>query len=133
MFDLSMVQPSPAKKVLVVDDQAVLRRLISLTLHRRFDVREASDCAEAMTGITQDQPDAVILDVMMPGEMDGFELCRRIKHSPELNGIHVVLVTARGQESDIAHGKSAGADAYFVKPFSPLALISHLEHALGAE
>lgn len=126
-------QHVPHKKLLVVDDQQELRRLIALTLHRRFIMDEACDAQEALAAIDAGRPDALILDAMMPGELDGFGLCERIKRSPELADIHVVLVTALGQEQDIARGQEAGADAYFVKPFSPLALLRHLESVLHPE
>ena len=90
-------QHVPHKKLLVVDDQQELRRLIALTLHRRFIVDEACDAQEALAAIEAGRPDALILDAMMPGELDGFRLCERIKRSPELADIHVVLVTALGQ------------------------------------
>ena len=67
---------------------------------------------------------------MMPGSMNGFQLCERIKRDSALAGIYVVLVTARGQVADQEFGRALGADAYFVKPFSPLALARHLTDAL---
>ncbi len=79
------------------------------------------------------RPQALILDIMMPGEMDGYQLCEKLKADRDLRAIHVVMVTARGQEADRQKGMAMGADAYFVKPFSPLALARHLEEALPAE
>lgn len=119
------------KKVLIVDDQLEIRKLISLTLSRRYVLTEATDASEAYAQICDQRPDAVILDVMMPGAMNGYQLCEKLKKDPELSATHVVLVTARGQERDQASGRTAGADAYFVKPFSPLSLIRHLDQALG--
>lgn len=119
------------KKILVVDDQSEIRKLISLTLSRRYQVSQAADAAEAYAAIREDPPAAVILDVMMPGAMDGYQLCAELKRDPALRHVHVVLVTARGQAKDQEYGKSVGADAYFVKPFSPLSLVRHLEQALG--
>jgi CheY-like chemotaxis protein len=79
------------------------------------------------------RPQAIILDIMMPGEMDGYQLCEKLKADLELRSTHVVMVTARGQEADRQKGMAMGADAYFIKPFSPLALARHLEEALPPE
>ena len=121
----------PVKKLLIVDDQLEIRKLIRLTLVRRYDLLEAEDAAGAWEIIQRERPDAVLLDVMMPGTLDGYGLCARIKADPALARTHVILVTARGQMTDRDQGREAGADGYFVKPFSPLALISHLESALA--
>jgi CheY-like chemotaxis protein len=69
----------------------------------------------------------------MPGVLNGYQLCERIKQSPELSDIHVVLVTACGQVADQEFGRALGADAYFVKPFSPMALATHMRDALLKE
>lgn len=119
------------KQVLIVDDQSDIRRLISLTLANRYTVLEAADAGSAFEIIRTKRPDAVLLDVMMPGEMDGYQLCSRIKQDAELRHIHVILVTARGQVGDQDKGKAVGADGYFIKPFSPLSLVLHLDEALA--
>ena len=133
MSELNAMQAVRKQKILVVDDHEELRRLIALTLRRHYVVSEACDAAQALAALAQDKPDGLILDVMMPGEINGFQLCERIKRTQGLEHIHVIMVTARGQEHDVAVGKAMGADAYFVKPFSPLALLRHLENAFGAE
>lgn len=115
------------RKVLIVDDQDTIRKMLRLTLSGRYDLYEAQEATEAWDAIRRVRPEAVILDVMMPGEMDGYQLCARVKADAELRGTHIVMVTARGQEADRATGAAAGADAYFIKPFSPLALTRHLE------
>lgn len=119
------------KKILIVDDQKEIRKLLALTLSRRYELSEAADAREAYEQIRREPPAAVILDVMMPGDMDGYQLCARIKQDPALQSTHVVLVTARGQMKDQETGRQAGADAYFVKPFSPLSLMRHLDEALN--
>lgn len=120
------------KKVLIVDDQDAIRKMLRLTLASRYDLFEAIDGSEAWEAINRTHPDAVILDVMMPGELNGYQLCQKIRAQPDLAKTHVVLVTARGQESDRQKGLEVGADAYFVKPFSPLALVRHLEGAFAS-
>jgi two-component system phosphate regulon response regulator PhoB len=78
------------------------------------------------------KPDLMLLDVMMPGELDGLQVCQRIKSDPELKAIKVVLLTARGQQKDREAGTQVGADEYLIKPFSPLQLIETLERMVGA-
>lgn len=118
------------KKVLIVDDQDTIRKMLRLTLTGRYELIEASDAGAAWDSLRRVRPEALILDIMMPGEMDGYQLCEKLRADPALCRIHVVMVTARGQEADRHKGMTAGADAYFVKPFSPLALARHLEEAL---
>jgi CheY-like chemotaxis protein len=118
------------KRILIVDDQSEIRKLIRLSLMRRYELIEAESADDALKQIHADRPSAVILDVMMPGGMNGYELCEKIKQDDELRDIHVVLVTARGQATDREQGQTVGADGYFVKPFSPMALMQHLEGAL---
>lgn len=119
------------KKVLVVDDQINIRRVIRLALGADFQVLEAADADQAYACVVKERPAAVVLDVMMPGAMNGFQLCERIKQDPELASIHVVMVTACGQVSDQEYGRALGADAYIVKPFSPIALARHMKEALA--
>ena len=108
------------KKILIVDDQPNIRKLIHLALRDHFALEEAGDSDAAYDQLMAERPDALVLDVMMPGGMNGFQLCQRIKSDSALAGIHIVLVTACGQVSDQELGQELGADAYFVKPFSPL-------------
>lgn len=118
------------KKVLIVDDQPHIRKMIHFALRNHFELEEAEDADSAYARLMAERPDALVLDVMMPGSMNGFELCERIKRDAALAGIHIVLVTACGQVSDQERGLELGADAYFVKPFSPAALARHLTDAL---
>ena len=119
------------RKILVVDDQPDIRRMMRYALVPEFAVQEAASGAEALASILAEAPDAVLLDIMMPGELDGLELCARIKADPSLARIHVVLMTAMAQVADQERGLALGADAYFSKPFSPAALTRHLQAALG--
>lgn len=118
------------KKLLIVDDHPNIRMMIRLAVRDRFQLEEAESADQAYVSIQAARPDAIVLDVMMPGSMNGFQLCERIKRDDTLAGIHVVLVTACGQVEDQELGRSLGADAYFVKPFSPMALARHLTEAL---
>jgi CheY-like chemotaxis protein len=110
--------------VVVVEDQADIRKLVRMTLSiSDADVYEADSGESGLRMVTELQPPVVLMDIMMPGEIDGLEACRRIKQDPRLGNTRVVMLTARGQEADLAAGKAAGADAYLVKPFSPLQLL----------
>jgi two-component system phosphate regulon response regulator PhoB len=115
-------------KVLIVDDQPELRKLIRLTLQlKNWDLFEAQNGAQALSMATTVRPDLILLDVMMPGELDGLQVCSAIKSDELLKTTKVVLLTARAQKDDIAQGLRAHADAYLVKPFSPLALLELIE------
>lgn len=118
------------KKILIVDDQPVIREMIYFALCDSFELEMANDAEQAYKQIMIAIPDAIVLDVMMPGTMNGYQLCENIKNNPKLAGILVVLVTACGQVSDQELGRELGADAYFVKPFSPLQLIRYLKSTL---
>jgi DNA-binding response OmpR family regulator len=81
--------------------------------------------------IRQLKPDLVVLDVMMPGELDGLQVLDAIKSDPQLKRISVFMVTARGQARDHDEGMRRGADAYFIKPFSPLQLVAAIKSQLA--
>ncbi len=116
------------QKLLIVDDHETLRELLKMTLEfSDFDLYEATDAAEALAMVAEIKPDVMILDIMMPGEMDGVELCRRLKANPKTAHIKIILLSAKGQTEDIRIGGEAGADAYFVKPFSPMSLLESIK------
>lgn len=116
-----------SKTVLIVDDHADIRRLIRMTLEfEDYQIHEAADGESALQLAAALRPDVVLLDVMMPGALDGLEVCARLKAEPHFAGMQVILLSARGQARDREAGLRAGADAYMVKPFSPLQLIDHL-------
>lgn len=112
-------------RILVVDDQSLIRWMIRLALRDNFAVDEAESAQAAWAKIKKQRPDGIVLDVLMPGSMDGFQFCERVKRDPDLAAIDVVLVTACGEENDRERGRAAGANGYFVKPLSPIALANH--------
>ena len=115
-------------RVLIVEDQPDIRKLIRMTLEfGHFEIHEARDGEQGMSMVRAIMPRVVLLDVMMPGLLDGYQVCQRIKQDPLLSHIKVILLTARGQATDIGIGEAAGADAYLIKPFSPLELIERVE------
>ena len=88
--------------------------------------REAADGVEALEKARDQSPRLVLLDIMMP-RLDGLEVCRQLKADPDTSDIVVVMLTAQAQERDRDQGLAAGADDYFTKPFSPLALLNMVE------
>jgi DNA-binding response OmpR family regulator len=117
--------------ILLVDDHSDIRRLIRITLGKGFDVLEAEDGKAGLEIARRQKPDHVVLDVMMPGELDGLKVLDAIKRDPALLNTRVIMVTARGQARDYEDGMQRGADAYFIKPFSPLQLVAAIRQALA--
>jgi CheY-like chemotaxis protein len=121
------------KKVLVVDDEQAVRSLciacIQHTLGDEYEVAEAADADEAMAAVEADQPDIILLDILMP-DVDGFEVCRRLKGSPETRDIPIVFLTALGEEKDVAKGLALGGDGYIIKPFNAVTLAAQITEIL---
>lgn len=113
---------------LIVEDHADLRKLIRMTLEfEDFDIHEVGNAPDAMAMAGRLKPDLVLLDVMMPGAFDGLEACRRLRADPNHARTRIILLSARGQASDVQAGMRAGADAYLLKPFSPLQLLDTIQ------
>ncbi|MDX9738210.1 MAG: response regulator [Azonexus sp.] len=119
------------KKILLVDDHADIRRLIRITLGKNYEVFEAEEGSSALEMARQKKPDLVVLDVMMPGELNGFQVLDALKSDPQLINTRVIMVTARGQAQDYDDGIRRGADAYFIKPFGPLQLVACIKETLA--
>jgi response regulator RpfG family c-di-GMP phosphodiesterase len=117
-------------KILLADDQDRVRRLVAATLgSAQWELLYASDGEEALRIARESQPSIVLLDVTMP-KLDGFEVCRRLKSEATTRHMAVVMLTALRDEESRIRANLAGADEYFVKPFSPLALVSRLQELL---
>jgi CheY-like chemotaxis protein len=113
---------------LIAEDHADIRKLIRMTLEfEDFDIHEVGNAPDALALAGRLKPDLVLLDVMMPGAFDGLEACRRLRADPFHAGTRIILLSARGQASDVQAGMSAGADAYLLKPFSPLQLLDTIQ------
>lgn len=89
-----------------------------------YQIFEAESADQALPLILYELPDIIVLDVMMPGEIDGFELCRIVKSWPECTNSKIILLSARSQEDDLEKGKVVGAEYYITKPFSPETLVN---------
>ena len=119
------------KKILIVDDQAEVRELVEVTLRAgNFKVFQAKSGEEAIQITQTEKPDLIIMDIMMPGDMDGLQATQELKKDPQTRDCRIIILTAKGQETDKEKGFAAGADDYFIKPFSPLELIRKVEEAL---
>lgn len=118
-------------RIILVEDQPEIRQLIRMTLEfGDFELAEACDADAGWALIQQQAPDLLLLDLMMPGSMDGLALCRKVRQHPALTGVPVIMLTARSQQSDIDAGLEAGASAYLTKPFSPMELIERIGELL---
>ncbi|MEM7519011.1 MAG: response regulator transcription factor [Planctomycetota bacterium] len=117
-------------KIVVVEDEADIREILEYALGKEgFRVAAAKDGREGLALVQKELPDLVLLDLMMPG-MDGLEVCRELKSRDETEEIAVVMLTAKGEESDIVLGLGLGADDYVLKPFSPKELIARVKAVL---
>ncbi len=118
-------------KILIADDEPSLRLLVRATLNanKSFELIEASDGNEALSRAQNDLPDLILLDVMMPG-LSGFEVCERLKNDPKTKNIVIIMLTAKGQQSDRDWAISVGTDYFLTKPFSPIELFNLIEKIL---
>ena len=120
------------KKILIVDDEEKVRKLVEVTLSGSdLEVLHASSGDEALETAREAKPDVILLDIMMPGGLDGFDVCRLLREDPDTEGIYIIMLTAKGQQADKEKGISLGADDYFVKPFSPMELMDKIDKILA--
>lgn len=120
-----------SEKILVADDEPFILRSLSFVLERAgFDVLQARNGDEALEALRTARPRICVLDVMMP-RRSGYEVCEVVKGDPDLHGIYVVLLTAKGQDSARARGLKSGADEFMTKPFSPSRLVERIREILA--
>ena len=118
------------KKILIADDeQNIVISLEFLMKREGFEVLVANDGEEAIRRIRADQPDLVLLDVMMP-KKSGFEVCQEVKSDPALGAVRILMLTAKGRDTELAKGLALGADAYMTKPFSTRELVDKVRGLL---
>ncbi|HEX6118655.1 MAG TPA: phosphate regulon transcriptional regulator PhoB [Dongiaceae bacterium] len=136
MADRAKASPLPAREaqgqplVLVVEDEAALVTLLRYNLEREgFRVIDAANGEEALLIVKEQRPDLILLDWMLPA-LSGIEVCRQIRRSPEHRRTPVIMLTARGEESDKLRGLEVGADDYVTKPFSPSELVARCRAVL---
>jgi len=117
-------------KILVVDDEVNITQILEFSIGAEgYEVITAANGEEAIDKARREQPDLIILDVMMP-KIDGYEACRILKANPLTKGIPVVLLTAKGRDIDKRLGYEVGATDYIIKPFSPNKLVDSIHQLL---
>ena len=120
-----------SKKILIVDDEPNIVTSLEFMMRREgFEVSVATDGDAAIAMVTAMRPDLVLLDVMMP-KRSGFEVCEMIRGLPELSATKIVMLTAKGRDTEVAKGLAMGADAYVTKPFSTKELVARIKEILG--
>ena len=120
-----------AKKILIADDEPNIVTALEFLLERAgYEVRTAANGDEALAAITQDPPDLVLLDIMMPVK-SGYEVCKRIREQPEWANVKVVMLSAKGRDAEVTKGLAMGADLYVTKPFSTRELLAQIKALLG--
>ncbi|WP_027721510.1 response regulator transcription factor [Maridesulfovibrio zosterae] len=124
-------------KILVVDDEVHIRMLLEQTLEELEDdygveLFTAENGEEGLDTIRQERPELVFLDIMMP-YMNGYEVCQAVREDESLSEIKIILLTAKGQESDRKHGLEIGAERYMTKPFDPDEILEVAKNILRIE
>ena len=120
-----------SKKILVADDEPNIVISLEYLLKREgYTVTIARDGQEALDAIARDHPDLVLLDVMMP-KKSGFEVCQELRINEALQHIKILMLTAKGRDTDVAKGLALGADAYMTKPFATRDLVQKVAQMLG--
>ncbi len=115
------------KKILAVDDERHIVRLVQVNLERAgYEVVTAFDGKEALEKVESEQPDLVVLDVMMP-YMDGFEVLQNLRKNQSTRDLPVIMLTAKAQDADVFRGWQSGVDCYLTKPFNPMELIAFVK------
>jgi two-component system phosphate regulon response regulator PhoB len=118
------------EKILVVDDEENIRELVRYNLAREgYQVSTVGSGEEALKHVSEKMPELIVLDLMLPG-MDGLDVCRQLKNDSRTAHIPIVMLTVKGEESDIVIGLELGADDYITKPFSPKVLLARLKAVL---
>ena len=119
------------KRILVADDEVHIVRILRFNLERaNYQVITASNGEEAYQVAVRERPDLIFLDVMMP-KIDGYQVCRMLREEAGLKDIPIIMLTAKGQESDEEMGRAVGANLYMTKPFSPKELIEKIKELIG--
>ncbi len=120
------------KKILIVDDNNEIRELVIATLEvEKFQVLEASDGEKAVALAIMEKPDLIIMDLGLPGHIDGIEATKIIKRNQSTRHCTVLILTGTDDKKLLDKGLKAGASDFFLKPFSPLELVQKIESVLG--
>ncbi|HSD61182.1 MAG TPA: response regulator [Burkholderiales bacterium] len=119
------------KKVLIADDEPNIVMSLEFLMQRAgYQVQVASNGEEALKFATELPPDLMLLDVMLP-RMSGFEVCQKVRDNPACGAVKIIMLTAKGRDTEMAKGLAMGADAYVTKPFSTKDLLAQVKQILG--
>ncbi|HXH03923.1 MAG TPA: response regulator [Candidatus Competibacteraceae bacterium] len=119
------------KRILIADDEANIVISLEFLMKREgFEVDIANDGEAALEAVNDATPDLILLDVMLP-KMNGFEVCQQIRANPRWQGVKIIMLTAKGRDTEVAKGLGVGADAYMTKPFSTKDLVAQVKQLLG--
>jgi CheY-like chemotaxis protein len=126
-----VIKMAEKTKIMVVDDEPDIVKIIKISLElANFEIIEAYNGEECLSKLQEGQkPALILLDIMMPG-ISGYEVCQKIKQTPEWKDIKVIMLTAKGQKGDAEEGLKSGADDYIIKPFDPYELIEQVKEIL---
>ena len=118
------------KRILIVDDEPNIVLSVEFLMKREgYDVITAGDGQAALEILSETKPDLMILDVMMPRK-NGFEVCDEVRADPDLSGLPILMLSAKGREAEVKKGLSLGADAYITKPFSTHELVAKVNELI---
>jgi len=121
-----------SQSVLIVDDESYIVTSLSYVMKNAgFEVDSAGDGEEALEKVKAKAPDLVILDIMMP-KLDGFEVCKQIRSNPDWNSVRIIMLTAKGRDSEREKGLELGADDYLTKPLSTRDILQRAKDMLAA-
>lgn len=120
------------KKILVVDDSSTVTLMQRMVLTRHaYDVVTATDGEEAIGVAVREHPDLILMDVVMP-KMNGFDACKRIRKEDSIQDVPIIMVTTRGEETNVERGFESGCNEYVTKPINPTELLTKVRACLGA-
>lgn len=120
-----------SKRILIVDDEPNIVVSLEFLMKREgFEVSIASDGEAALKSVEQSPPDLVLLDIMLP-KKNGFEVCQAIRARSDWQQVKIIMLTAKGRDTEVAKGTALGADAYLTKPFSTKDLVAQVRQMLG--
>jgi len=121
------------KRILIVEDEPNIVTSLEFLMKREgFEVEVAADGEAALKAVADRAPDLVLLDIMLP-KVNGFEVCQKLRADPRWRGVKIVMLTAKGRETEITKGLALGADLYVTKPFSTKELVAQVKQLLGAK
>ena len=120
-----------AKRILIADDEPNIVISLEFLLRREgYEVVVATNGVAALDSVREQRPDLAILDVMMP-QRNGFEVCQDLRGDPEMQGLRIIMLTAKGRDTEVAKGLALGADHYMTKPFSTRELVARVKALLA--